>query len=58
MLRISPDKYKVWFLKDDPEDGKKFRAYVDHVAKERGRKDKRWKLFHQAAKQLNLDSST
>ncbi len=43
-------------LKDDPEDGKKFRAYVDHVAKERGRKDKRWKLFHQAAKQLNLDS--
>ncbi|MCH9806530.1 MAG: AAA family ATPase [Alphaproteobacteria bacterium] len=42
-------------LKDDPEDGKKFRAYIDHVAKDRARHSKHWKAFHTAARDLKLE---
>jgi len=37
-------------FKDDPEDARKFRAYVDHIAKARGKKSKTWNEFHAAAK--------
>lgn len=43
-------------LKDDPEDGKKLRAYVDHVAKERARVNPHWKDFYTALKALRLES--
>ncbi len=42
-------------LKDDPEDGRKFRAYIDHVAKERARSSPAWKAFYAAASELKLD---
>jgi MoxR-like ATPase len=37
-------------FKDDPEDARKFRAYVDHIAKARGKKSKVWSEFFAAAK--------
>jgi len=37
-------------FKDDPEDQRKFRAYVDHIAKARGRGSRTWQEFFTAAK--------
>lgn len=37
-------------FKDDPEDARKMRAYVDHIARDRSRGSKQWKAFHKAAK--------
>lgn len=37
-------------FKDDPEDARKLRAYVDHIAKARARKSKAWSDFHAASK--------
>lgn len=37
-------------FKDDPEDARKFRAYVDHIAKARAKRSKAWKEFHATAK--------
>lgn len=42
-------------LKDAPEDGKRFRAYVDHIVKERAGRSGAWKEFYQAARALRLD---
>jgi MoxR-like ATPase len=41
-------------LKDNPEDGKKFKAYVDHIAKDRARRSKQWKAFYRVARELRL----
>ena len=41
-------------LKDEPEDGKKFKAYVDHVVKERAGRGGPWRDFYQAARGLRL----
>ena len=41
-------------LKDNPEDGKKFKAYVDHVAKDRSGRSAHWKAFYQTARKLKL----
>lgn len=41
-------------LKDSPEDGKKLRAYVDHIAKERAGRSGIWKEFYTAARALKL----
>ncbi|MES0828365.1 ATP-binding protein [Ruegeria sp. SCP11] len=37
-------------FKDDAEDARKLRAYVDTIARARGRKSKAWASFHKAAK--------
>lgn len=37
-------------FKDDPEDARKFRAYVDNIAKARAKRSKFWSDFHAAAK--------
>jgi MoxR-like ATPase len=37
-------------FKDDPEDARKFRAYLDHIAKARAKRSKVWSAFHTAAK--------
>ena len=37
-------------FKDDPEDARKLRAYIDHIARPRARSSRLWKEFHQAAK--------
>jgi MoxR-like ATPase len=42
-------------LKDNPEDGKKLRAYVEHIAKERSAASAPWKEFYAAARKLRLD---
>lgn len=36
-------------FKDDPDDARKLRAYVDQIAKHRARRSKQWKAFHAAA---------
>lgn len=41
-------------LKDSPDDGKRFRAYVDHIVKERAGRSGAWKEFYQAARALKL----
>lgn len=41
-------------LKDSPDDGKRFRAYVDHIVKERAGRSGAWKDFYQAARGLKL----
>jgi translation elongation factor EF-Ts len=41
-------------LKDAPEDGKRLRAYVDHIVKERAGRSGAWKDFYQAARALKL----
>ncbi|WP_421837449.1 ATP-binding protein [Novosphingobium sp.] len=41
-------------LKDSPEDGKRLRAYVDHIVKERAGRSGVWKEFYQAARSLKL----
>lgn len=42
-------------LKDSPEDGKRFRAYVDHIVRERAGRSGAWRDFYQAARALKLD---
>jgi MoxR-like ATPase len=37
-------------FKDDPEDARKFRAYLDHIAKARAKRSKVWGEFFAAAK--------
>jgi len=37
-------------FKDDQEDARKLRAYVDHIAKVRAKKSKAWKAFYTTAK--------
>ncbi len=37
-------------FKDDPEDARKFRAYLDHIAKARAKRSKAWGEFFAAAK--------
>jgi MoxR-like ATPase len=37
-------------FKDDPEDARKFRAYLDHIAKARAKRSKTWNAFYAAAK--------
>ncbi len=41
-------------LKDDAEDGKRFKAYVDHIVKERAGRSGPWRDFYQAARALKL----
>ena len=42
-------------FKDDPEDARKFRAYLDHIAKARAKRSKAWSDFYTAAKKnLNV----
>lgn len=36
-------------FKDDPEDAKKLRAYVDHIAKPRAKASRVWRDFHKTA---------
>lgn len=42
-------------LKDSPDDGKKLRAYVDHIARERANRSAVWKDFYKTARSLKLD---
>ena len=42
-------------LKDHKEDGRKFKSYVDHVAKDRARRGGAWRTFYDAARLLRLD---
>ncbi len=37
-------------FKDDPEDARRFRSYVDQIAKARTRRNKAWSEFYKAAK--------
>jgi hypothetical protein len=37
-------------FKDEPEDLRKFRAYLDHIAKARAKRSRAWSDFHAAAK--------
>ena len=41
-------------LKDDREDGRKFKSYIDHVVKDRARKGGAWREFYDTAKTLRL----
>ncbi|RZF60531.1 AAA family ATPase [Sphingomonas populi] len=41
-------------IKDEPEDGKRFKAYLDHVVKERSARSGPWRDFYQAARALRL----
>ncbi|ESQ75233.1 AAA family ATPase [Asticcacaulis sp. AC402] len=41
-------------LKDSAEDGKRFKAYIDHIIKERAGKSGAWRDFYQAARALKL----
>jgi hypothetical protein len=41
-------------LKDEPEDGKRFKAYLDHVVKERSARSVPWRDFYHAARALRL----
>jgi MoxR-like ATPase len=41
-------------LKDSPDDGKRLRAYIDHIVKERAGRSGPWKEFYQAARLLKL----
>lgn len=41
-------------LKDDAEDARKLKAYVDHIGKERARKGGEWRAFYDAARRLKL----
>ena len=42
-------------LKDNPEDGKRLKAYVDHIAKDRSHSSEPWRSFYTAARKLRLD---
>ncbi len=37
-------------FKDDPEDARRFRSYIDQIAKARMKRDKAWSEFYKAAK--------
>jgi len=39
-------------LKDNPEDAKRLRFYVDNVVRERARRDPLWKQFFSAASEF------
>ena len=41
-------------LKDNPEDGKKLKVYVDHIAKDRADKSEDWREFYRTARKLRL----
>lgn len=41
-------------LKDSAEDGKRFKAYVDHIVKDRAGRSGAWRDFYQAARALRL----
>ena len=41
-------------LKDNPEDGKKLKVYVDHIAKDRADKSEDWREFYRSARKLRL----
>jgi MoxR-like ATPase len=41
-------------LKDNPEDGKRLRAYVEHVAKPRAETHAEWRAFYEAARRMRL----
>ncbi|ESQ80363.1 AAA family ATPase [Asticcacaulis sp. YBE204] len=41
-------------LKDSAEDGKRFKAYIDHIVKERAGRSGPWRDFYQAARALKL----
>ena len=41
-------------LKDNPEDGKKLKVYVDHIAKDRAEKSEDWREFYRSARKLRL----
>jgi len=41
-------------LKDNPEDGKKLKVYVDHIAKDRADKSDDWREFYRSARKLRL----
>lgn len=41
-------------LKDNSEDGKKFRAYLEHVAKPRAEANPAWRAFYEAARKQRL----
>lgn len=41
-------------IKDSPEDGKRLRAYVDHIVKDRAGRSGVWKEFYTAARSLKL----
>lgn len=41
-------------LKDNPDDGKKLRAYVEHVAKPRAETSAEWRAFYESARRLRL----
>lgn len=41
-------------LKDNPEDGKKLKVYVDHVARDRAEKSEDWREFYRSARKLRL----
>jgi MoxR-like ATPase len=41
-------------LKDDAEDARKLKAYVEHIGKERSRKGGEWRAFYEAARRLKL----
>lgn len=38
-------------FKDDPEDARRFRSYIDQIAKARMKRSKAWSTFYKAAKQ-------
>lgn len=41
-------------LKDEPEDGKRFKSYIDHIVKDRAGRSGPWRDFYQAARALRL----
>jgi len=41
-------------LKDNPDDGKKLKVYVDHIAKDRAEKSEDWREFYSSARKLRL----
>ena len=41
-------------LKDNPDDGKKLKVYVDHVAKDRAEKSEDWREFYRSARKFRL----
>jgi MoxR-like ATPase len=41
-------------LKDDIEDARKLKAYVEHIGKERSRRGGEWRAFYEAARRLKL----
>ena len=48
------DQIQGVILKDNPDDGKKLKAYVDHIAKDRAEHCPQWRAFYTAARKLRL----